>query len=174
MESRPVNAFILSLLGGLFMLVGTLLGLVFAPSYVTYGPPYTYVPSYYYPFLVTSAISGIVVLLAAALIYTRPSMHVAWGVIVLALSATSTVGAVTGYYALFGIVGAVLGVLGGAMAIAWRTASWAVPGGVGPARMCPGCGRYVPMMYPYCAYCGTPAPAFHPPAGQPPATPPRP
>ena len=168
MESRPVNAFILTLLGGLFILMGTLLGVVFAPTYTYAG---AYVPTYYYPFLLSSAISGVVVLLAAALMYVRPEMHVAWGVIALVLSVTSSIGAVTGYDAIFGVVGIVLGAVGGAMSIAWRTTSGFGPAPAGVLRLCTGCGRYIPMMYPYCAYCGTPAPTVHAP-GMPAAGPP--
>lgn len=170
METRPLNAFILSLLGGLFILMGVLMAVVLSASN---GYPY-YLSSYYAPFLATSSVCGVAVLLAAALMYLRPAMHVAWGVIALVLSVGSVIGAATGYYAIFGFIGITLGVLGGALSIAWRSVPGA--GGVpaGAARMCTGCGRYVPMMFPYCAYCGTPAPTFPAPGsgGRPPAPPP--
>jgi len=174
LESRPVNAFILSLLSGLFVLLGTLLGVAFAP---TYNYPYAYVPSYYYPFLLSSSVSGVVIVLAAVLMYTRPSLHVAWGVIVLVFSVASAIGSVTGYYALFGIVGLVLGVVGGAIGVGWRSTPWPAYSAMGAVRVCQGCGHYVALGYPYCAYCGTPAPTISPPAapgGPPPSMPPRP
>ncbi len=170
METRPINAFVLSLLAGMFVLLGVLLGVVFTPNY---GYAYATVPSYYYPFLISSAVSGAVMLLAAVLLYQRPALHVTWGVVILVLSVASAIGAVTGYYALFGLVGVVLGVIGGAIGVGWRTSPEVPFGAFGPARMCPGCGRYVPLAYPFCGFCGTPAPAHQPtaiPPGQPPRT----
>ena len=158
MESRPITGFILTLLGGLFILLGTLMGIVYAPAP---APPYAYVPDYYYPFLLTSGVCGVLVLLAAALMYRLPDLHVTWGVIALVLSVAGAVGLVTGYFALFGAVGVVFGLIGGAMALGWKSAAWGTPPPMAPVRLCPGCGRYIPIAYPYCAFCGTPAPSFH-------------
>lgn len=172
MNHRPVGGFILSLLGGIFSLLGTLIGFAFAP---TCGGPYCYVPSYFYPFLLTAGLAGGVVLLGAALLYRRPDLHVVWGVVILVMSATSAVGVITGYFALFGVAGVVLGIVGGSMAIAWGTGE--PTSAVGGVRLCQGCGRFVPLAYPFCAFCGTPAPSLRPPsATAPPATgyPPKP
>lgn len=171
MESRPITGFILSLLGGLFIVLGTIVGIVLTP---TYSPPYYTMPSYYYPFLLTSAVCGVLVLLAAAEMYLRPEYHAVWGIVSLVLSVAAIVGAITGYFALFGIVGVVFGTLGGATSIAWRSGGGSPTALAGAARMCPGCGRYVPAATPYCAFCGTPAPVIRPPgawtAQQPPGT----
>ncbi len=173
METRPVNAFILTLIGALFILMGTVLGVVFTPSYFV---PFTSTPAYYYPFLITAAICGAMVLVSAVLMYFHPSFHVAWGVLAIVFSVGSAVGAVTGYDALFGVVGLLLGVVGGAVAAGWRTEPVPNLAQFGPVRVCTGCGRYVPIMYPFCAYCGTPAAVTRPPQGPgaPPVGPPRP
>lgn len=168
MESRPTTAFILTLLGGLFLLLGTLIGLAFPPSPVY---PYYTLPSYFYPFLLTSAICGALVLIFAWLLFMRTEQHVAWGVAILVLSVTGTVGVVTGYFALFGAAGVVFGVIGGALAIGWRTTSWSSGQAMPGMRICSGCGRYIPIAYPYCAYCGTAAPTYHPPSPSPPRSP---
>jgi hypothetical protein len=172
LEDRVATPFILSLLAGLFDLAGTVMGFLYLPSYTYY--PYGYTPPYYVPFLVTSGICGILILLAAYFLYLRPQLHVAWGVMILVLSVSSVFSVITGYYALFGVIGTIFGLLGGAMAISLRA------GGLFPAtppgllRLCPSCGRYVPMMLPYCGYCGTPAPTVRPPSagpGVPPGSP---
>lgn len=171
MEERAATPFILSLLAGLFVLAGTVMGFVYMPSYVGY--PYSYVPNYYVPFLVTSGICGILILLASYFLYLRPELHVAWGVMILVLSVASVFSVVTGFYALFGVIGVLFGVLGGAMAIAWRATGMTPSGPGGLVRLCFACGRYVPMSFPYCGYCGTPAPVLRPPgSGMPPASPP--
>jgi hypothetical protein len=172
LETRPVGGFILSLLGGIFILLGTIMGVAFAP---TCGYLYCYIPPYYYPFLLASAVCGVAVLIAGGLVYRHPDQHVVWGVVVLVLAATSAVGVITGYFAIFGAAGLVLGIVGGAITISWR------PGGAGGAlpagavRLCPACGRFVPLVHPFCPLCGAPAPSLRgPPAtwaaepGQPP------
>ena len=166
MESRPVAAFILTLLGGLFILLGTLMGLVFSPTTTS---PYAVLPDYYYPFLLTSAVCGVLILLAAGLLYREPDLHTTWGVIALVLSAAGAVGVVTGYFALFGVIGVVFGLIGGALALGWKSTAWGAPSPMGLVRLCSGCGRYIPVAYPYCAFCGTPAPTV--PAGGVPARP---
>lgn len=172
MESRPVTGFILTLLGGLFILLGTLMGVVYAPT-TTY--PYSYIPDYYYPFLLTAGVCGALVVLVAALMYRIPDLHVTWGVIALVLSVASAVGLVTGYFALFGAIGVVFGLIGGALSLGWRSAVWATQPPMGLVRMCAGCGRYIPIAYPYCAFCGTPAPTLQggvvPPRPEPPRNP---
>ncbi len=163
MEARPVNAFILTLLGGLFILLGTAIGVVFPPTYV-YGY-LTNPPAYYYPFLLTAVICGGGVLVSALLMYRQPTFHVAWGVIAIVLSVGSAVGAVTGYDALFGVVGLLLGIVGGALAAGFHTGPTPALSAFGPVRVCTGCGRYVPIVYPFCAYCGTPAVVTRPTPG---------
>ncbi len=173
LENRPTTAFILSLLGGLFMVLGTVVATAFMLD-----TTYYYTPAYYYPFLLTSAVCGFLVLIAAAFLFKMPGLHMAWGIVVLVLSVTGTVGVLTGYFAFFGAPGVVFGVIGGSMAIAWRPGAASPGAPVGFVRVCPGCGRYTPVAYAFCVSCGTPAPAVHPqavgPATPPPSMPPRP
>ncbi len=169
MQNRPTTAFILSLLGGLFMVLGTVVATAFMP-----GATYYYTPAYFYPFLLTSAICGILVLIVAGFLYKMPDLHVAWGIIVLVISVTGTVGVITGYFALFGAPGVVFGVIGGSLAIAWKPGGAYPTAPLGVVRVCPGCGRYTPVAYAFCVSCGTPAPMIHPPAVAPSTPPPVP
>lgn len=171
MEEHTATPFILSLLGGLFIVAGTVMGFLYLSSY-------TYYPStgYATPFLVTAGICGFLILLATFLLYWRPALHVAWGVMILVLSVASMFGLTTGYYALFGGIGVVFGLIGGALTISPRIGRPPIhPAGL--MRMCHVCGRYIPMSTAFCIYCGAAAPTF-PPAGpasgSPPPSPPRP
>jgi len=149
------------MLGGLFLEAGTIVGFLTLPTYMSY--PYNPAPTYYSVYLGTAAVSGALVLVAAAMMYLRPQLHMAWGIMTLVLSIAGAFGVLAGLFAVFGSIGVAFGVIGGAMAIGWGSAGFGVSVPPAAARMCPGCGRYVPMMLPYCAYCGAPAPTFGPP-----------
>jgi hypothetical protein len=152
---RPVVASVLSLVGSLFFLL------------IGFG--------YFFVGALLGLASAIVVIVSAAMLYARPSQHVAWGVIILIFSITSLFG--------FGgfVAGMALGITGGAIGMAWGTqpsgygGAYAMPlagmymGPYGvpvmPWRMCVGCGRWIPWAYNVCPLCGTkaePAPAGAP------------
>jgi hypothetical protein len=59
-------------------------------------------------------VSGVIVLMAGVLLRTNPSQHTVWGVLVLVFSVLSFFG--------FGgfIIGAILGIIGGIMALTWK------------------------------------------------------
>ncbi|MEM3624931.1 MAG: DUF6114 domain-containing protein, partial [Nitrososphaerales archaeon] len=59
-------------------------------------------------------ISGIVVIFAAIMLNARPEEHVTFGMIITVFSAISLLG-IGGFF-----IGAVLGVVGGALAITWQ------------------------------------------------------
>lgn len=172
MEERAATPFILSLLSGLFIVAGTIMGILFWTPYSGYYPSPPGLP-----YLVSSGVCGILILLAAFFLYSRPQLHVAWGVMILVLSIGSMFGLFTGYYALFGGLGALFGLIGGATSISWRPYGTPLIHPGNAVRMCHVCGRYVPMSFAFCIYCGAPAPTMPPSnagAGTPPPSPPRP
>jgi hypothetical protein len=65
-------------------------------------------------FSLAGLISGIVVIVGAIMLNARPTEHKAWGVIVLIFSIISFVG-MGGFF-----IGALLGIAGGALSLAWR------------------------------------------------------
>ncbi len=67
----------------------------------------------YYSVLV-NVVSGIVVLIGALMLYSRPKQVHMWGTLVLIFSIISLV-SMGGF-----IIGAILGIVGGALAIAWK------------------------------------------------------
>jgi len=62
-------------------------------------------------------ISGILVIVGAIMLNTRPAEHTTWGTVILVFSIISLLG-MGGFF-----IGAILGIVGGALALAWRPAS---------------------------------------------------
>ena len=166
MEERPLTAFILSLLGSVFVIVGTILGFALYSS-----SPYAAVTTLMEILSGVSVALGVLMLTMTLMLYLRPELHVAWGVTILVFAAGSITSVFSGYGGLgFGVIGMVLGIIGGSIAIAWRP-GMGMPGMVGPSgayRVCTSCGRMAPFGYSFCPFCGTPQPAVSPPTPGPP------
>lgn len=151
MEPKPTTAFVLSLLAGIFILLG---GLAFAALGGFFG---TFFPVAGIVFVTIGLAAGVIVLLGAIMMYVEPRQHVAWGIIVLVLSIVSLFTSLGGF-----LVGMILGIVGGALAIAWHPETAVMPGY--PAAYAPGYGGYA-----YPPYYGPPvAPSPPPSAGAPP------
>ena len=127
-ENRPTVAVILSLIGGVLMLLG---GAIFSFfSFTGFGMMGGYrgmMDGYWgmmgrfgFPFgfmMVFSLIglvSGVLVIIGAVMLDIRPSERMAWGTVILAFSVISFLG-MGGFF-----VGAILGIIGGAFALSWR------------------------------------------------------
>ena len=106
---KPTAAFVLSLIGGIFILLaGVFLGFVgFAITLPLggFGAALGFL----------GLLWGILVIVGAIMINSKPDQHVAWGVIVLVFSILSWVGALGGFF-----IGFLLGLIGGILAIAWK------------------------------------------------------
>lgn len=131
MGSRTFSttAFILSLLGGIIIVVGGLLSLLF----YYYGWPYyggmmggwhwmmdwmmggyDYTSGSFPALSVAGLVSGIIVIIGSLMLNMRPAEHRAWGVVILVFSLVSFLG-MGGF-----MVGALLGMAGGALALAYK------------------------------------------------------
>ncbi len=104
MAEKPTAAFVLSLLAGIFILLG---GAVLAAIGAA----------------ISAFLFGIIVLVGAIMLYTHPEQHVTWGVIVLVFSILSIFTSLGGF-----LVGLVLGIVGGALGIAWKPQPVPFPG----------------------------------------------
>ena len=127
---KPSISFILSLIGGLIILVGSLVNIVwYALGSSTLGPyggmmggyhgmmgNFGVSNSYMTAFSVVGLVCGTVVVIGAIMLNTRPTEHSTWGVLILVFSAISLIG-MGGWF-----VGAFLGIIGGAFALSWRPA----------------------------------------------------
>src|SRR2546430_17440907 len=92
LEERPLTALILSLLGGLFVVVGTGLGFVLYSS-----SPYGYVSELTGILVGVSIAFGILMLTMTMLLYPRPKLHVSWCVTRLVVEYGSITSAFYGY-----------------------------------------------------------------------------
>ncbi|MEM1532340.1 MAG: DUF6114 domain-containing protein [Nitrososphaerota archaeon] len=120
MEETPGLAFTLSLSAAVLML---LFGFVGFMTWTTtrwcmgmmcmWGWSWPWSAGLYYSVLV-NVVSGIVVLIGALMLYSRPKQAHMWGTLVLIFSIISLV-SMGGF-----IIGAILGIVGGALAIAWK------------------------------------------------------
>lgn len=131
-ENRPVAAFILSLIGGVFILLGAAIMSMFAFGTLNmsgmtgmmtgtmsgmYGGTGMGMMVGFAPVLaVLGFASGILVILGAVMLYSRPIGSRLWGAIILAFSLVSILGGMGGF-----VVGLILGVVGGTLALTWKT-----------------------------------------------------
>ncbi len=139
-EKRPTAAFVLSLLAGIFIVLGggmrymmsSLIG-----SYGGYGGMmggyggfggmmYGY-NGYGYGMMrglglgfglmgILGLVFGIIVIISALMLNNRPKEHKTWGILILIFSVLGVLGSMMG---VFGI-GALLGIIGGILAISWK------------------------------------------------------
>ena len=117
MAEKPTAAFVLSLLAGIFILLGgALLAAIGAAIFA-------FVPAVGLVFGVVGLVFGILVLVGAVMLYTHPDQHVTWGVIILVFSILSIFTALGGF-----LIGLILGIIGGALAIAWKPRAVMFPG----------------------------------------------
>jgi len=133
-EERPTVAVILSIIGGALMLLGGSMALMmltyhdggfgmmdgFGGMMGDYGHmmdglgfPYGIMSG----LMLVSLVSGVLVIVGAVMINIHPSQSSTWGIIVLVFSIISFVG-MGGL-----VIGAVLGVVGGVLALTWRPKS---------------------------------------------------
>ena len=77
----------------------------------SYGVPYDYL----LVLSVLGLVCGVIVVVGSFMLSLRPLEHVSWGVIVLIFSAVSFV-SMGGW-----VMGAALGIAGGALGVAWRS-----------------------------------------------------
>jgi len=134
-ETRAVVPFILSLLGGIFIVLGALVASIFA-----FGSP-TIVGSMSSSmngmmggmssgmmiglmmgtspiFSIIGLASGALVILGAVMLYNRPSESQIWSGVILAFSLLSILGAMGGF-----MVDLLLGILGGIFGLVWKPAT---------------------------------------------------
>ena len=126
----PVTSFVLSLIGGLFVLTTGIVGLVWfgaaGPYWEGFGGWMSGMMGGYHGFIgggeygffsvlsLLGLVSGALMIAGAAMLRARPKDHLVWGVLILVFAVVSFVD-MGGYF-----IGAVLGIAGGALAISYR------------------------------------------------------
>jgi len=122
-EERPYAAFVLSLVGGVLILLGGLVSFVWSGWFYwggwwmgMMGPGMMggWVPWFWIAFSAVGIVSGAVIPIAAYMLYNNPAQARLWGTVVLVFSITSLL-SMGGF-----LVGALLGLVGGILALTWR------------------------------------------------------
>ena len=124
-QETPGTALALSLVGGILMLVSGILPLILILSNgYGYGYGYGYggmmggfgmMGGWGNPLGFIGLIAGIVVIISAIMLNSRPAEYSTWGTLILVFSIISFFG-IGGFF-----IGAILGVAGGALALSWRS-----------------------------------------------------
>ena len=125
-QPRPSTASTLSLIGGTFIVLGSVISVLISSFWGTwgwgmmgpwmmggYGSPYGFM----WGFSLVALIAGLIVILGAIMLQTRPAEHMLWGSMVLIFSIVSFIG-MGGF-----MIGALLGIAGGTLALSWRPRS---------------------------------------------------
>ncbi len=125
-------AFALSLIGALIVLVVSILNLVWfgtgasflggyggymhgmMDGYHNFMGNYASSTGFFAGISVVSLICGIILVVTAAMLWVHPQTHVIWAVVIIVFSAVSFVG-MGGYF-----IGAILGIIGGAVALSYK------------------------------------------------------
>ena len=128
---RPNIPFVIALVAGLLILLGSgTMGLFYTNGPYSGGGPfyggmmggyYGMMQGYgfggqFYLLAAIGIISGVAVLVGAVMLYTQPAKTQAWGAVVLAFSVASLIG-MGGFF-----IGAILGIVGGVLALIWKPA----------------------------------------------------
>ena len=124
-KNMSMTAFILSLIGGILMLINggislmmlTFYGEDFGFMWGMMGGYMGMMGSLGFPFgsflglMIVGLVCGIIVTISALMLNSRPAEHRSWGVVILIFSVISFLG-MGGFY-----IGAILGIIGGALAL---------------------------------------------------------
>lgn len=148
MADKPTAAFILSLLGGIFILLGGIVLLVIGAVATFFLLGIGGIIGLF------GIICGILIIIGAVMMNSRPESHVTWGIVIIIFSILSWFGALAGFY-----IGFILALIGGILAIIWKPSAaqpiTAQPAPAAPiGRICPFCGNVIEKNIKFCPHCG--------------------
>lgn len=139
-EEKPTTAFVLSFIGAIFILIG---GAIVAVAGAIVAVLF---PGVGLALAGAAIVCGLLTLIGAIMLYVNPNQRQTWGIIVIVFSILSLFFCLGGF-----IVGLILGIIGGALAISWKPTK-EVPSQV--KRICPSCGRVIEEDIKFCPHCG--------------------
>ncbi len=139
---KPTAAFVLSLIGGIFILLSGLAVAVIGAA-LTF-----FLGGIGGLFGLIGALWGLLIIVFSALLYSSPRSHSAYGALILVFSLLSWFGSFGGF-----LVGFILALIGGILALTWHPSEPSVvPAPI--TRICPSCGRVVTQDTKFCPHCG--------------------
>lgn len=107
MAEKPTAAFVLSLIGGIIALLSGFFVMIVGTALIggiALG--------------LLGVIWGILIIIGAAMLYSRPRQHKTWGIIVLVFSILSWF--ILALMGIIGVIGFILGLVGGILGIIWK------------------------------------------------------
>ena len=140
-EEKPTAAFILSLIAGIFILLNGLFIAAIGSMIASFSLMMPGAGAIGLGIIALGLLFGIIVIIGSLMMMSKPKQTKAWGILVLVFSILSIF--IGGGF----IIGFILGIVGGALALAWKPTEE-------EKRICPKCGRMYPVSYNNCPYCG--------------------
>jgi hypothetical protein len=139
---RPTAAFILSLIGGIIILLSGL-------AVATIGAAVTFfLAGIVGIFGLIGAVWGILIIVFAVMLNSNPRSHTTYGALILVFSLLSWFGSFGGFF-----IGFLLALIGGILALVWHPSAPA-PAQTPITRICPNCGRVISEDTKFCPACG--------------------
>jgi len=156
-QEKPTSAFVLSLIGGIFILLGGLAYLVWGlwisasmgwiPLVGIVGVAHGITVAI---FGILGILWGILVIYGATLIGSGETEKVRTGsILVLIFSIISWFGAAGGFF-----IGFILGLIGAILGLIWKPSGGAPATAPAISRICPNCGRVIEKDVKFCPHCG--------------------
>ncbi len=141
-SEKPTTAFILSLIGGIFVVIGGL-------ATAAIGAALTFfIGGIGGIFGLIGVVWGILIIVFAVMLNSNPNNHASYGALILVFSIVSWFGSFGGL-----LIGFLLGLVGGILAIVWHP-SVQTPAQAPITRICPSCGRVIGNDTKFCPSCG--------------------
>ncbi len=129
MAEKPTAAFVLSLIGGIFVILGALLWISIGAflSFLSLGIGLNTTMMG-----VLGLIFGLIVIVGGVMMYTKPQQHVMWGAIVLILAIVSIPFSFAGL-----LIGFILALIGGILGLVFKPAPAVPAAAYAPPPMAP-------------------------------------
>jgi len=126
-EERPTAAFILSLVAGVFIILGGGMTSLFGYGFMgmmgrngswggMMGPGFGMMGFAFGMMGFLGLIFGVIVIISALMLNSKPQEHTTWGTLILIFSVISLFGSAMGGFG----IGLILGIIGGILAITWK------------------------------------------------------
>ena len=126
-EERPTAAFILSLVAGVFIILGGGMMSLFGYGFMgmmgrngswggMMGPGFGMMGFAFGMMGFLGLIFGVIVIISALMLNSKPQEHTTWGTLILIFSVISLFGSAMGGFG----IGLILGIIGGILAITWK------------------------------------------------------
>jgi hypothetical protein len=146
---RPTAAMVLSIIGGVFILLGGLfeIGLASYLASLTLGAAGGFLAI----FGLVGVVLGVLIIIFGVLVHMHPETHMTFGILILVLSIVSLASFAGGF-----VIGFVLALVGGILAMTWKPTPVLMyyPPAAPVQRLCPKCGRVLDPTVRFCPYCG--------------------